>query len=464
MADHEDPHPLPLNEPDRNRSAPRRLTSRHRQCLLLALPWLLISCAEPAAQNFVLITVDTLRADHLGAYDYAEARTPAFDRLASESIQFENAFAHASVTVPSMASLLTGLLPSQHGLYGNGGELPESLPTIATLFQDAGFRAAAFLGNYALRPSRKLDRGFEYYTDEYTNTEGIRDHPENRAGALNRLALDWLDTVEPDQRFFLWVHYQEPHGPYEPPDYDPPSESQGELILPQGEDNSGLRAIPTYQWIGHGRLADYEARYDGEIREMDRHLGDLLSALRERQLLDRSVLLFTADHGESLGENDLYFSHGQGLDDALLRVPLLLRIPGHAAVHREDQVGLIDVMATLVDLFNLGQPEQPGRSLMRDEGDRIVISQMGRRRGRRWRSIRTGRGEIYDLPRGWRERVGFPDKGAGVTEEARLKAQAERDEAAEILERLAPWPPKKRRGARLSEEERRNLKALGYGD
>jgi len=430
----------------------------------LALVCLVAACSEPAAQNFVMITVDTLRPDHLGAYRYANARTPEFDLLATESIQFDNAYAHASITAPSMASLLTGLLPSQHRVYGNGGVLPESLPTMATLFREEGFRTAAFLGNYALRPSSRLDRGFEHYTREYTSSEGIRDHPENRAGHLNQLAIEWLDTLAEDQRFFLWVHYQEPHGPYEPPEYDPPGENENEVVLPLGRGESGFRAIPDYQWIGHGRLSDYKARYDGEIREMDRHLGELLRALRQRRLLDNSVLLFAADHGEAFGEDDLFCAHGEGLNDALLRVPLLLRIPGHSAIHREDRVRLIDVVATMVELFDLSPPRLFGRSLMRNEGDRTVVSQIGWRSDFRWRSLWIGDGEIHDLPNGRRKTVGFPGAGADATSEDSQKVQAEIDKAAALLNGLAPWPHRKRGGTRLTQEERRNLRALGYGE
>jgi arylsulfatase A-like enzyme len=404
--------------------------------------------AEAPPRHFVLITVDTLRADRVGAYGYARAGTPALDALARESLLFERAFSHASITFPSVASLLTGRLPAQHGVFGNGGSLPEGLPTLGTLFRAAGFRTAAFIGNYALRPSRRLDRGFEQYTHEYTSFEGVREeHPENRAALLTDQAIAWLAERRPEERLFLWVHYQEPHGPYEPPDFEPPLDGQG-LELPESATNSGFRAIPRYQWLGHGRLAEYEARYDGEIRETDRQLARLLAALRARSVLEEGALLFTADHGEAFGEDEIYCAHAANLGDALLHVPLLLRLPGRAAERRADRVRLCDVVPTVAELFDLAAGELPGRSLLADLGDRHVVSQIGRDPSSRWRSLRIGAGELVE----WDEH-GQRKRGLAAEDLAR---------AAQLLDALAPWPED---GADdVTEEERRLLKALGYGD
>ena len=130
--------------------------------------------------------------------------------------------------------------------------------------------------------------------------------------------------------------------------------------------------------------------------------------------------------------------------------------------HREDRVRLIDVAATMVELFDLSAPELPGRSLMRNEGDRTVVSQIGWRSGYRWRSIRIGEGEVHDLPHGRRKTAGFSSAGADETSEVSREAQAEIHEAAVLLDELAPWPRRKRTRARLTQEERRNLRALGY--
>ena len=159
-------------------------------------------------------------------------------------------------------------------------------------------------------------------------------------------------------------------------------------MLPKGEDNSGKNAIPEYQWLGHGRLNEYQARYDAEIQETDRNVARLLDTLRELTLLDKSVILFTADHGEAFGEEEVYCAHGTGLGDALLHVPMFLRIPGRAPERRSDRVRLIDVVPTVAELFELPTPKLRGRSLLLDLGDRPVVSQIGVRPEKRWRSVR----------------------------------------------------------------------------
>jgi arylsulfatase A-like enzyme len=425
--------------------------------LCLGLPAAAIDAADP--QNLVLITVDTLRRDRIGAYGYAAAQTPSLDTLAADSIRFDRAYAHASMTLPSVATLLTGLLPATHGVYDNRGTLPASVPTLATRLEEKGFRSGAFLGNYALRPKRQLTRGFEHYTEEFSSREGVRDHPENRGGLLTQKALAWLDTLGDGDRFFLWVHYQEPHGPYEPPDFVSPASGEGP-VLEESATKSGRAAIPKYQWLGHGRLREYEARYDGEIREMDRHLGALILGLRERGLLDRSVVVFTSDHGEAFGEDDLYCAHGEGLDDSLLRVPLLLRVPGHAPGVRSDRVGLTDVLPTLADLLGFPTATGAGASLLEDRGDRPVVAQVGLNPDQSWRRAMRGNLDLRETPGGVRRGTGFEKGSDGVLSEA---GKAEREKLLGFVERSAPWP-----GAgsepTLTETEHEALKALGYVD
>ena len=142
-----------------------------------------VSCggrSEPsleAPRHAVLITVDSLRADRLGVYGYAEATTPNFDALSDESIRFDSGCSHSSTTFPSIATLLSGRPPADHGIFNNGGEFPKRLPTLATLLHEADFETAAFIGSYALRPNRELNRGFDSYTQEYLTTEAVRPHP-----------------------------------------------------------------------------------------------------------------------------------------------------------------------------------------------------------------------------------------------------------------------------------------------
>jgi len=475
------------------------LLARTRWLFALLLALTVASCApernrrasvlHDGPRHLVLVTVDTLRADRLGAYGYPAARTPHIDLLAQEALRFDRAYAHSSSTLPSIASLLTGKLPGEHGVYSNLGELPEQLPTLATRLQEEGFATGAFVGNFVLRPSRRLDRGFDDYTEEYSSREAVRAQPENEADVLTDAAISWLEERDPDERLFLWVHYQEPHGPYTPATFDPPAETQG-LVLGANEDNSGRGGIPKYQWLGHGRLAEYQARYDAEIAEVDRQLGRLLEALEARGILDDGVLVFAADHGEAFGEEDLYCAHGEGLGEALLRVPLLLRVAGAAAGERDDVVRLIDVAPTALDLLGVEHSDLAGESLLEQRGDRAVVAQLGVSPKKRWRSLRE---------------AGF-ELSASATSRPSLRAlDGERDASPEQkrrllaeLERQAPWPagwgaalkalsPESREALRkltpeeraalselsrerlealkaLDPEEREALRALGYVD
>lgn len=426
--------------------------------LLMAL-----SCADQvpsspdSLRHAILITVDTLRPDRIGAYGYAKADSPNLDALANQSIRFNNAYAHSSMTSPSFASLLTSHLPSRHRIFDNGGNLDQKIPTVATRLHTAGFATGAFLGNYALRPNRGFDRGFDSYTQEYEAKEAIRKHPERLAGPITDEAIEWVSRRDPEDRIFLWVHYQEPHGPYTPPSFRPSDENESDKVLPENDTNSGLAGIPMYQWLGHGRLSEYEARYDGEITEFDRHLGRLLSTLDEQGILDQSVLIFTSDHGEAFGEEDLYCVHGDGLGDAMLRVPLLLRLPGQPSSVREDRVRLIDVSRTLLDAVGVQAKAFAGKSLLIDEGDRPVVAQVRSHRKIWWRSYREGDYELRQ--QGKNPAVLYGAEGVGAEE-----VEAIRVRLLDVLRRTAPWRRKKQQETPLTAEEEEALRSLGYLD
>ena len=354
------------------------------------------------------------------------------------------------MTLPSVLSLLTGRVPGRHGVVSNLMELPEGAETLATRLHQAGFRTGAFVGNVVLRHESGAGRGFDHYTESFRTDEKLTRAPEQTAELLTDAALAWLDQQDEDERLFLWVHYQEPHGPYQPRHFETRKPCASEVELPQNNSHSGREGIPRYQWLGHGCLDEYEARYDAEIAELDEPLGRLIEGLRKRGMLDRGALVFTADHGEAFGEEGVYCAHGEGLGEALLHVPLLLRVAGETPGTRSDRVGVADVSATLLELA--GIPSRGG-SLLANIGDRTVVAQMLGEVGdwNSWRSIRSGSLELVE--REPRPGKSEPPAAPGLEE---LRA---------ALDVLAPWPAfGGSEVEQLSAAERDALRELGYLD
>jgi choline-sulfatase len=277
-----------------------------------------------ARQNLLLVTLDTVRADHLGSYGYASAETPALDRLAREGIRFDRAISAVPLTLPSHATILSGLTPPHHGLHNNGaGRLPEAVPTLATLLSGAGYRTGAFVGSFVLDHRFGLARGFDVYDDEIERDPSAPGSLEaERPGSqVTDRALAWLETAAGDRErpFFAWVHFYDAHAPYTPPE-------------PYAERHK-------------------DSPYDGEIAFVDAQVGRLLGFLDRRGLAPSTVVAVVADHGEALGEHG-ELTHGLLLYEPTLRVPLILRVPGLPSGRRlEAPVSLADLAPTLAGLF-----------------------------------------------------------------------------------------------------------------
>jgi arylsulfatase A-like enzyme/Tfp pilus assembly protein PilF len=283
--------------------------------------------------NVLLITIDTLRADHLGCYGDAGAATPVLDALAARGVRFATAVAHVPLTTPSHASILTGLTPLRHGVRDNGDfALPEAIPTVAEAFRAAGYQTGAFVSGFPLDRRFGLARGFETYDDHFPHGDDRRRaaYVERPADQTTAVALRWVQARSGP--WFLWVHYFDPHAPYEPP---------AELA------------------------ARFPGRpYDGEIAFVDAQLGALLQRLDARRPGYPTLVLATADHGESLGEHGEE-THGVFIYDATLRVPLLVAGPGVPAGRVASTVARgIDVAPTLLDLAGVPtRARMEGRSL-----------------------------------------------------------------------------------------------------
>lgn len=285
--------------------------------------------AEPVKRlNLLLVTIDTLRADRVGAYGSNRRLTPNLDRLAAEGVTFTRAFAHTPMTLPSHANILLGLIPPDHGVHDNANfVVPREFQTLAELLGGQGYATGAFVGGFPLDSYFGLDQGFSVYDDSFGKQEtGVREADakggERKAGEVWASAQKWLKGQQGP--WFLWVHFYDPHYPYEAPD-------------PFGTKFSG-------------------SPYDGEVAYADTILGDLLDDLRVRGLEASTLVVCVGDHGESLGEHG-ETTHGFLAYNATMWVPMIIRAPGISPRVIGQNVSHVDVFPTVCDVLGLERPK-----------------------------------------------------------------------------------------------------------
>jgi arylsulfatase A-like enzyme len=336
--------------------------------LVLLLLGATLGCAQGAPPdprpNVLLITIDTLRADRLGSYGYELDTSPHIDALAAQGVLFERAIAAAATTAPTHASIMSAKYVREHsiGPINHRTRLADATHTLAETFRAAGWATGAVVGNMTLARRTGLDQGFQHYDDEMPSQDAIRPSIyEKTARETTARAQEWLRAQGPEP-FFLWVHYQDPHGPYAPPESHrgrfriPPR--AGERPLPVLRVDSGEGGIPAYQALEDLSLpSQYEASYADEIFFADEGIGALLQAVDGHPSRRRAVVLLTADHGESLGEARRFFVHGFSTTPQLAHVPMLLRAPGIEPERRADPVHHVDVMPTLLELAGIEAPD-----------------------------------------------------------------------------------------------------------
>ena len=330
--------------------------------------WAACSAGEPTpTPDVLLITIDTLRADYVGAYGAGSQSTPFLDELATDSVVFTRAIAAASRTVPAHASIMTSQPTRQHSVgHGNGETRLLGIPTLAEYFQAAGYQTAAFVSNILLTRGTGLDRGFEQFDDRLETPELNRPHVVERiAEETTDEAIDWLQSSNPAPPRFLWVHYQDPHGPYTPPEPDQiavaSSEPARDRPLPIGRSNQARGVIPPYQALAElRRPSQYRERYAGEIHYADRQIRRLVEQAQRSAASRPLIILVTADHGESLGEARFHFMHTHTTTPEVAHIPMLLSGPNLPAQRLSAPVGHIDVMPTLMEAAGLTPPEEAG--------------------------------------------------------------------------------------------------------
>jgi arylsulfatase A-like enzyme len=322
------------------------------------------SCSQgeprPAAEsglfrdaNLVLIMIDTLRADHCTFHGYQRPTTPYLERLAAHSYVFETCLTNASWTRPSIASFLTGRLPDSHGAVTRKGSIDRSVETLAEILKQAGYTTVGWWGNPNVHPGYGFDQGFDRY-EKYPRKEiAPGEGPVATADGLTPLAIAWLKSrarAKPGNPFLLYLHYMDPHEPYfYHPEHDFNPDYTGD-------------AWGAVSWL-HAQRIDNErdrshirALYDGEIAFVDASIGQLLQQLERLRQLRNTIVVVTADHGEGLWSHRTR-DHGHEVYEEQIRVPLVIKLPGHQGRRVSGLVESIDLLPTIAELLGLETPE-----------------------------------------------------------------------------------------------------------
>ena len=316
--------------------------------------------------NVLLVTIDTLRADHLGAYGYRRPTSPRMDALARSGTVFEEAYTYWPKTRGSFVAMLTGRRAAQTGYSKTHPLLLGTNPTLASVLKGAGYATAATVDNPNVAKSLGYAQGFDHYRETWE--EGALVSEMDRTEAITGDGVSYLAAARPEQPFLLWLHYVNPHAPYTPP---PPFDTA--FLDEEARRGPRLPVVPGYHggipkpWAvpGQDRLAYYVAQYDGEIAAVDREVGRVLDALAASAVADRTLVVLTSDHGESLGEHGYYFDHGEDLFDPSQRVPLIVAGPGVKAGHRSALLAsTLDLVPTVLDAVKVSYPpDLAGESL-----------------------------------------------------------------------------------------------------
>ena len=339
-----------------------------------------VAAAHLAAPNVVFLSVDTLRADHLGCYGYPLDTSPNIDALVREGLRFDDCLSEVPITSPSFCSMITSRYPRTTGTTRNGLPMPAHVPTVAEGFRGAGYATFCVQSNWTLKADLcGLDRGFDTYEDGFHKKRWGFLKSERYADEVTDIAIELLEARDPSRPFFCWIHYSDPHAPYRFHKAFHPAQKK-------------LRKMD--------EVAQVRARYDSEIAFTDHHLGRLLDALPR----ENTFVLFVADHGESLHEHD-YLGHGRRIYQTGVHIPLAIRGPGITAGVEATPARGIDVGPTLLGLAGLGRP--PGMLGMDLLHDAVPAD--------RARVIETYGGAVPKLPGARAVMTARPPMRQGVT-------------------------------------------------
>lgn len=397
-----------------------------RRLLLLLLAIALLGCRRETATRFdgapvIFISIDTLRADHLPMFGYRSVETPHLDALRKDGVLFTSAYAHAPLTLPSHVSVLTGLLPQNHGVRNNiGYRLEANVPTIASMLRTAGYESGAAVSAYVLRGATGLRGSFDFYEDEIESKAGVATGSLQRPGKVTTdLAKQWI-TQRGQKPFFFLLHVFEPHSPYEP-------------------------------------------TYDADIAAADAIVGDLIADLRSRGIYDRAIIVFFSDHGEGLSQHGEP-EHGIFLYREAIHVPLVVKLPSNVRAGETiaNPVGLIDLLPTIAQLTGATAPAKlDGISLFSTPtpNRRICSETLYPRIHLGWselRSLEDARHHYIEAPR-----PELYDMSADPAETRNILSD-ERHVYSSMKEELARFGSDLALPAKIDPEEAKKLAALGY--
>ena len=440
--------------------------------LVAVLALSLAACAAPSDRpNVLLVTIDTLRADRVGPRPGRTSLTPFLDELASQGLRYTGAYATAPWTPPSMASVLTGLYPSRHGVRKNitFGEqlvaqevLPDDLPFLPEMLERVGYATFGIAANQVLAPEHGFARGFGRYL-----CLGF----EHDGNVVLRALDDWLPEIREREPWFVWVHFLDPHAPYQLDESGrrPPGAASGRRF-PELEGVQPPQLYERMKVVGPGsaHLAYIEALYEGEIERVDDHVRGVFERLDARE---STLAVVTSDHGEEFLEHGR-FGHGNNLFEESVRIPLVLRLPG--ARRAGEVVGasasLVDIVPTVLEVLDVDPPEGlQGRSLLglrEEEPPRAVFVDLARMAQARaaiechWKLIDETHPEsrrmLYDLAVDPGERRAIPT--ASSEHAGRLERLVEEHVERSTRERGGENPIYP-----LTPEQAEALRSLGYG-
>jgi arylsulfatase A-like enzyme/Tfp pilus assembly protein PilF len=344
----------------------------------------LLGPIDLSEMNIVLFTIDTLRADHLECYGYGGVKTPQINKLASEGVLFEHNIVQTPLTLPSHSSIFTGTYPLYHGIRDNGGfYLDEKHVTLAESLKQMGYLTGGFVSAFVLDSKWGLDQGFDHYYDNFDLTKFKKvslDSVQRRGDEVLAETYRWLDENQ-QEKFFAWIHLYDPHTPYDPPE---PYKTE------YGGRNFGL--------------------YDGEIAYVDQLMGEFRQYMEEKGLWENTLIIFTSDHGESLGEHKEN-AHGFFIYDSAVRVPLIIRFPQAKLSGQRiiNQVRSVDLMPTILNLIGGAVPENvQGESILpilvgsEKEDGRLAYSETY------WPNYHYGWSELKSLRKGQNKFISAP--------------------------------------------------------